>query len=175
MILSDRTILEEIGAKHLSILPLHPDDIQPASVDVHLHNTFIRVRAGVYIDVNTAPVPITETLEVSVYTLLPNQFVLASTLEFIELPNNIMARVEGCSSLMRLGLFSMSGYVDPGWKGRLTLELKNFSSVPIVLQHGMKIGQLSFQYLTSDAKRPYGTSGLGSHYQGQPEATRNLA
>jgi dCTP deaminase len=105
--------------------------------------------------------------------LHPGEFVLGSTLEHIELPNDLVSRVEGKSSLGRLGLLihSTAGYVDPGFKGHLTLELSNVSNLPITLYYGMKIGQLSYVRLSTDAEFPYGSPELGSKYQGQSDPT----
>ena len=107
------------------------------------------------------------------FMLHPGEFVLGSTLEYIELPNDLVSRVEGKSSLGRLGLLihSTAGYVDPGFKGHLTLELSNVSNLPITLYYGMKIGQLSYVRLTTSAEYPYGSPELGSKYQGQSDPT----
>ena len=107
------------------------------------------------------------------FMLLPGEFVLGSTLEHVEVPDDLVARLEGKSSLGRIGLLihSTAGYVDPGWKGHLTLELSNVSSLPVTLYHRMKIGQISFLELSTPAERVYGSAELGSKYQGQVEPT----
>ena len=107
------------------------------------------------------------------FILHPGEFVLGSTSEHIELPAHLVARLEGKSSLGRLGLVihSTAGFVDPGWKGHLTLELSNLSNLPITLFYGMKIGQISFLELTTPATRLYGSKELGSKYQGQSDPT----
>ena len=124
-----------------------------------------------------APQPdLTELLSVAdeeQFVLHPGEFVLGQTLEWVELPDDLVARLEGKSSLGRLGLLihSTAGYVDPGWKGKLTLELSNVAKLPIALYFGMKIGQISFFQMSSPVDRPYGSAGLGSKYQGQSEPT----
>jgi dCTP deaminase len=107
------------------------------------------------------------------FILHPGEFVLGQTLEWVELPSDIVARLEGKSSLGRLGLLihSTAGYVDPGWKGNLTLELSNVASLPIALYFGMRIGQISYFAMSSPVERPYGSMGLGSRYQGQSAPT----
>jgi dCTP deaminase len=107
------------------------------------------------------------------FILHPGEFVLGQTLEWVELPDDVVARLEGRSSLGRLGLLihSTAGYVDPGWKGNLTLELSNVANLPIALYAGMGIGQISFFAMSGPVERPYGTSGLGSKYQGQSTPT----
>jgi dCTP deaminase len=103
------------------------------------------------------------------FILHPGEFVLGSTLERVKLPDDLVARLEGKSSLGRLGLLihSTAGFIDPGWDGHVTLELSNVANLPITIYHGMKIGQLSFVRMTESAEHPYGSSGLGSKYQGQ--------
>ena len=107
------------------------------------------------------------------FILHPGEFVLGQTVEWVELPNDLVARLEGKSSLGRLGLLihSTAGYVDPGWKGNLTLELSNVANLPIALYYGMRIGQISFFRMSSPVDRPYGSAELGSKYQGQSEPT----
>jgi dCTP deaminase len=179
MVLSDRTIREEISAKRIVIDPLDEGCIQPASVDIRLDKKLL-VFAGrhrySYIDVKQNQDGLNEMVEIAEdrpFLLHPGEFVLASTLETIKLPNDIVGRLEGKSSLGRLGLLihSTAGYVDPGWKGHLTLELSNVANLPVTLYYGMKIGQISFLRLTSPAKRVYGSEELGSKYQGQLEPT----
>ncbi len=179
MVLSDRTIKEEIGKGRIIIEPLDPDSIQPASVDVRLDKkllVFRSWRSPFYIDVKENTEGLTEPIEIDdqkPFFLQPGEFVLASTLESISLPDDVVGRLEGKSSLGRIGLLihSTAGYVDPGWQGNLTLELSNVAKLPITLYYGMKIGQISFLRLTSAADRLYGEEGLGSKYQGQTEPT----
>jgi dCTP deaminase len=178
MVLSDRSIRKEIDAGRILIDPLGENAIQPASVDVHLDRGFLVFRNSrvPYIDVRKGAEDLTERVEITddvPFILHPGEFVLGSTLENIGLPNDLVARVEGKSSLGRLGLLihSTAGYVDPGFRGHLTLELSNVANLPITLYFGMKIGQLSYLKLTSEAEFPYGSPELGSKYQGQTDAT----
>lgn len=179
MVLSDRTIKEEIAKGRLIIEPLDPSCIQPASIDVRLDKkllVFKRRGYPFYIDVKQNMDDLTEVVEVnsdSPLFLNPGEFVLASTLESITLPDDIVGRLEGKSSLGRMGLLihSTAGYVDPGWQGHLTLELSNVARLPITLYYEMKIGQISFLRLTSAVDKPYGSAELGSRYQGQTEPT----
>ena len=172
MILSDRTIREEIDAGRIVIDPFDASCIQPSSVDLHVDNQF-RVFANSrypYIDVKEEMPDLTELVEVKPdepFILHPGEFVLGSTAERIGIPNDLVARLEGKSSLGRLGLLihSTAGYVDPGWDGYLTLELSNVATLPITLYPGMKIGQISFFMLTTPADVPYGQA--GNKYQGQ--------
>jgi len=179
MVLSDRTIKEELAKGRIVIDPLEPDCIQPASIDLHLDRKLLVFRtwhSPFYIDVKQSTDNLTELVEISddaPFLLQPREFVLASTLECITLPDDIVARLEGKSSLGRIGLLihSTAGYVDPGWRGHLTLELSNVANLPITLYYKMKIGQISFLHLTSPAERLYGSAELGSKYQGQVEPT----
>ena len=178
MVLSDRTIKEKLLAGDIRIEPLDPDDIQPSSVDLHLGTTFqvFRNSRYPYIDPAREQKGLMEPVEASreePFVLHPGEFVLGTTIERIVLPDDIVARLEGKSSLGRLGLLihSTAGYVDPGWDGRLTLELSNVANLPIVLMPEMAIGQISFMQMTSAVDRPYGTPGLGSKYQGQSDVT----
>ena len=178
MVLSDRSIREEIDAGRILIDPLGENAIQPASVDVHLDRGFLVFRNSrvPYIDVRKGAEDLTERVEITddvPFILHPGEFVLGSTLENIGLPNDLVARVEGKSSLGRLGVLihSTAGYVDPGWNGNLTLELSNVNNLPVTLYYGMKIGQISFTELSSPSDRPYGSADLGSKYQGQKEPT----
>ena len=174
MILSDRTIREEIEAGRIVIDPFDPACVQPSSVDLHVDAEF-RVFANnryPYIDVKQEQPDLTELIETKPdepFILHPGEFVLGSTLERVALPTDLVARLEGKSSLGRLGLLihSTAGYVDPGWDGYLTLELSNVANLPITIYPRMKIGQLSFVQLTEPAERPYGSEGIGSKYQGQ--------
>ena len=179
MVLSDRTIKEEIAGGRIIIEPLEPACIQPASVDVHLDKkllVFKTWRSPFFIDVKQRQEDLTELVEIedeNPFYLQPGEFVLGSTLEDITLPDDIVGRLEGKSSLGRIGLLihSTAGYVDPGWRGHLTLELSNVAKLPITLYYGMKIGQISFLRLTAAAERLYGDESLGSKYQGQVEPT----
>ena len=178
MVLSDRSIKEELEKGRIVIDPLDPQCIQPASVDVHLDSKLLVFRNSqrAYIDVRKNMDDLTEMMEASgdvPFILHPGEFALGSTIEHIELPADLVARLEGKSSLGRIGLVihSTAGYVDPGWKGRLTLELSNMARLPITLYQGMRIGQISFEKLTTPADRLYGSPGLDSKYQGQTEAT----
>jgi dCTP deaminase len=178
MILSDRTIREQIDAGRIVIDPFDPACVQPSSVDLHVDAEFRVFRNNRYpfIDVKQAQ-DLTELVEVKPdepFILHPGEFVLGSTLERVAIPDDLVARLEGKSSLGRLGLLihSTAGYVDPGWDGYLTLELSNVANLPITIYPGMKIGQISFFQLTTPADTPYG--GAGSKYQGQrgPTASR---
>ncbi len=182
MVLSDRSIKAEIEKGRIVIQPLDPLCIQPASVDVHLHRE-LRVFSGrgygLCLDPRIAIDDRTEVRHIpedEPYELKPGEFLLGSTLEYVALPSDIVGRLEGKSSLGRIGLMvhSTAGFVDPGWKGNLTLELSNVSGFPICLSHGIAIGQISFLQLSTPADRPYGSAGLGSKYQGQvgPTPTR---
>ena len=182
MVLSDRTIRKEIESNRIVIDPLGDNCIQPASVDVHLDSHLLLFRGSrqAYIDIRKDQSNLTEMFEIKddePFMLHPNEFVLGSTVEFIGIPDDLVSRLEGKSSLGRVGLLihSTAGYVDPGWKGHLTLELSNVSSLPITLYYGMKIGQLSFSQLTVPADRLYGDPSLGSKYQGQTEPSPSKA
>jgi dCTP deaminase len=177
-VLADRDIRAAIDAGDVVIRPYDATDLQPSSVDLHLDRRFrvFRNNRYPYIDVRAPQPDLTELLEVAddePFVLHPGEFVLGQTLEWVELPNNLVARLEGKSSLGRLGLLihSTAGYVDPGWRGNLTLELSNVANLPIALYAGMKIGQISFFEMSSAVERPYGSPELGSKYQGQSEPT----
>jgi len=179
MVLSDRTIKDEIARGRIIIEPLSPDCIQPASVDLHLDKKLLAFkpqRLPTYIDVRRNLDHLNELVELdedNAFFLNPGEFVLVSTLESITLPDDIVGRLEGKSSLGRIGLLihSTAGYVDPGWQGHLTIELSNVAKLPITLYYKMKIGQISFLRLTTPADRLYGAVELGSKYQGQTEPT----
>ena len=174
MILSDRDIRKAVGDGRIGIEPFDESDVQPSSVDLHvdrLFRTFHNHRHP-YIDVKKPMENLTELVEVpddEAFILHPGEFVLGSTCEYVRLPDDLVARLEGKSSLGRLGLLihSTAGYVDPGFEGHLTLELSNVANLPITIYPGMKVGQISFFELTSAADHPYGTSKVGSKYQGQ--------
>jgi dCTP deaminase len=177
-VLSDRDIRAALEGGEIAIRPYDAADLQPSSVDLHLDRSFrvFRNNRYPYIDVRAPQPDLTELLTVAddePFVLHPGEFVLGQTLEWVELPNDLVARLEGKSSLGRLGLLihSTAGYVDPGWKGNLTLELSNVANLPIALYFGMKIGQISFFKMSSPVDRPYGSPGLGSKYQGQSEPT----
>lgn len=182
MVLSDRDIKSELEAGRIVIEPLDLDDVQPASVDVRLGSNFriFRNSRHTYIDPRNAQPDLTETVVVpegEAFVLHPGQFALGTTLERVGLPDDVLGKLEGKSTLGRLGLMihSTAGYVDPGWQGELTLELSNVATLPIMLWPGMRIGQLSFERMSSPVERPYGSAGLGSHYQGQMGATPSSA
>jgi dCTP deaminase len=177
-VLSDRDIRGAIEAGEVRIDPYDPRDLQPSSVDLHLDRSFrvFRNNRYAFIDVRSPQPDLTELLRVDddePFILHPGEFVLGQTVEWVELPNDLVARLEGKSSLGRLGLLihSTAGYVDPGWKGNLTLELSNVANLPIALYYGMRIGQISFFRMSSTVDRPYGSAELGSKYQGQSEPT----
>lgn len=177
-VLSDHDIRLALESGAITIRPYDPKDLQPSSVDLHLDRRFrvFRNNRYPYIDVRKPQPDLTEIVEIGdddPFILHPGEFVLGQTLEWTELPNDLVARLEGKSSLGRLGLLihSTAGYVDPGWKGNLTLELSNVANLPIALYYGMKIGQISYFKMSSPVDRPYGSPELGSKYQGQSEPT----
>jgi dCTP deaminase len=174
VILSDRSIREDLAAGRIVIEPLDESCIQPSSVDLHIDRFFrvFRNHTMGYIDVKQDVEELTELVEIKdddVFILHPGEFVLGSTAERVALPDDLVARLEGKSSLGRLGLLihSTAGFVDAGWDGHLTLELSNVANLPITLYPGMKIGQISFLRMTTAADVPYGSEGVGSKYQGQ--------
>ena len=174
MVLSDRTIRALLEQGGIEIDPYDPSLLQPSSVDVRVDRYFrvFRNSRYPYIDVKAEQEDLTELVEVEddvPFILHPGEFVLGSTLERIKLPDDLVARLEGKSSLGRLGLLihSTAGFIDPGWDGHVTLELSNVANLPITIYFSMKIGQLSFVQLTEPAESPYGSAGLGSKYQGQ--------
>jgi dCTP deaminase len=179
-VLSDGTIRRLVEEGRIRIDPWDPGMIQPASIDLRLGRSFRvfhnhRIKA---VDLGDPPSGLTELLEVEEdgdFVIHPTEFVLGRTAEAVELPDDVVARIEGKSSLGRLGLIvhATAGFVDPGFRGSLTLEITNFNSVPIVLRPGLPIAQLSFMALDRPAERPYGHPELGSHYHGQTEATES--
>lgn len=178
MVLSDRSIRMALAAGQIMVDPCSPEDIQPSSIDLHLGADFqvFRNSRYPYIDPSREQPGLTEAVSASAeepFVLHPGEFALGTTVERIGLPDNVVGRLEGKSSLGRLGLLihSTAGYVDPGWDGRLTLELSNVANLPILLTPGMKIGQISFSEMTTAVERPYGHPELGSKYQGQTHAT----
>jgi dCTP deaminase len=181
LILSDRDIRAEIARGRIVIDPYTPEAVQPSSIDLHIDRRFrvFRNSRYPYIDVRIDQPDLTELVEVpdhEPFILHPGEFVLGSTLERVTLPDDLVARLEGKSSLGRLGLLihSTAGYVDPGWEGNLTLELSNVANLPITLYYGMKIGQISFQRLTSPVEVGYGDARIGSKYRGQTDPTASL-
>ena len=178
VVLSDRTIRRLLGEGRIEIDPYDESLMQPSSVDVRVDRFFRVFRNSRYpfIDVKEPMDDLTELVEVEdsePFILHPGEFVLGSTLERISLPDDLVARLEGKSSLGRLGLLihSTAGFIDPGWDGHVTLELSNVANLPITIYVGMKIGQLSFVQLSEAAERPYGAAGIGSKYQGQAGPT----
>ena len=174
MLLSDRDIAAEIKSGRVKVDPFDPKMIQPSSVDVRL-DRFFRVFENHRYEVIDPSIEQSElTREVAVapedfFILHPGEFVLASTYEVITLPDDIAGRLEGKSSLGRLGLLthSTAGFIDPGFSGHITLELSNVANLPVKLYPGMKIGQLCLIKLSSSAEHPYGSALYGSRYQGQ--------
>lgn len=182
MLLSDRDIKSQIQLGRIGIEPLDLDLIQPSSMDVRLDRFFRLFDNHKYpfIDPRQEQEDLTRLVAVEngeSFILHPGEFVLGSSFEFVSLPDDIAARLEGKSSLGRLGLLthSTAGFVDPGFKGHVTLELSNTATLPIKLWPGMKIGQLCFFQLSSATENPYGSSKYGSRYQGQrgPTASRS--
>jgi dCTP deaminase len=179
-VLSDGTILRLVEAGRITIDPWDPGRVQPASVDLRLGDSFrvFHNHRTTAIDLREPPSNLTEEVLVEdgePFVIHPGEFALGRTLEWVELPDDIVARIEGKSSIGRLGLIvhATAGFCDPGWKGTLTLELNNLTRVPIKLYAGLPIAQLSFMTLDAPALRPYGHEQLGSHYQGQVEATES--
>ena len=178
VILSDRTIKEELAAGRIVIDPLDEACIQPSSVDLHIDRYFrvFKNHTMSHIDVKQNLEELTELVEIGEddrFMLHPGEFVLGSTSERVALPDDLVARLEGKSSLGRLGLLihSTAGFVDAGWDGQLTLELSNVANLPITLYPGMKIGQISFMRLDRPVEKAYGSGELKSKYQGQAEPT----
>jgi dCTP deaminase len=179
-VLSDGTIRRLVAEGRVRIEPWDESMVQPASVDLRLGTSFRvfhnhRISA---IDLADPPKNLTELVEIGdadSFVIHPGEFVLGSTQEHVELPNDIVARIEGKSSLGRLGLIvhATAGFVDPGFNGTLTLEITNLTRVPIILWPGKPIAQLSFMALDQPAERPYGHPDLGSHYHGQVDATES--
>src|SRR3954453_15835230 len=174
MILSDRSLRVALAEGRILIEPVGGGNIQPSSIDLRVDGLFRVFRnhtAGV-IDVKQDLEDLTELVHIpedGVFMLHPGEFVLGSTAERIVVPNDLVARIEGKSSLGRLGLFihSPAGFIDAGFDGHITLELSNVANLPITIYPGMKIGQVSFLTMTTPADVPYGASSLGSKYQGQ--------
>jgi dCTP deaminase len=174
MVLSDRTIGRLIDDGRIEIDPYDAALLQPSSLDVRVDRYFRVFRNNRYphIDVKREQEDLTEQVEIDdeqPFILHPGEFVLGSTLERVRLPDDLVARLEGKSSLGRLGLLihSTAGFIDPGFDGHVTLELSNVANLPITIYHAMKIGQLSFMQLSEPTSTPYGSDSLGSKYQGQ--------
>ena len=167
MILSDKTIRALLSSGQLEINPLEDVQIQPASIDIRLGNSFSIIETDIGMPVHMDSVINYRNIKSEKYLLLPSQFVLATTMEYIRLSDNMTAFVEGRSSIGRLGLFIQNaGWVDPGFEGEITLELFNASNCAIELHAGRRIGQLVFAQLDRDAEKPY-----RGKYQGQRGAT----
>lgn len=181
MILSDAEIEREISEGNLGINPYDRDRLQPASYDVLLGDTFrvFEKSHRTFIDPRNIPEDLTKLVKIDkggYFVLHPNELVLGATVEYWRFSDRIVGRLEGKSSLGRIGLLihATAGFFDPGFQGTGTLELANVAGLPILLYPGMAIGQMSFAYLSSPSRRLYGDASLGSHYQGQvdPEASR---
>jgi dCTP deaminase len=174
VLLSDRDIAAELESGRIALEPWDPEMLQPSSVDFRLDRYFRVFENHRYPHIDPAADQSDLTREVEPegdepFILHPGEFVLGSTLEVVSLPDDLAARVEGKSSLGRLGLLThaTAGFVDPGFSGHVTLELANVATLPILLYPGMKIGQLCFFRLSSPSEHPYGSSRYGSRYQGQ--------
>jgi dCTP deaminase len=179
-VLSDGTILRLVEEGRLRIEPWDPALVQPASVDLRLGDSFrvFHNHKAEAIDLRDPPTNLTEEVKIDPgepFVIHPGEFCLGRTAEWVELPDDIVARIEGKSSLGRLGLIvhATAGFCDPGWRGTLTLELNNLTRIPIKLYPGILIAQLSFMTLDAPALKPYGHEDLGSHYQGQVDATES--
>jgi dCTP deaminase len=178
MVLSDRTIRAEIESGRLCFDPYDPDLVQPSSVDVRVDRHF-RVFHNArypYIDVRQPMDDLTELItvgEAEPFILHPGEFVLGQTLERVRIPDDLVGRLEGKSSLGRMGLLihSTAGFCDAGFEGNLTLELSNVANLPITIYYGMPIGQISFMRMDAPVEHPYGSNRTGSKYQGQAEPT----
>jgi dCTP deaminase len=184
VLLSDRDIKAEISAGRVALEPYTESMIQPSSIDVRLDRWFrvFENHKYPYIDPSQEQPDLTRMIEPDgdePFVLHPGEFVLGSTFEVVSLPDDIAGRLEGKSSLGRLGLLthSTAGFIDPGFSGHVTLELSNVANLPIVLYPGMKIGQLCLFRLSSPAEHPYGSEKYGSRYQGQrgPTPSRSFA
>ena len=179
-VLSDGTIRRLVDEGRIRIEPWDPDLVQPASVDLLLGNSFrvFHNHRAAAIDLRDPPTNLTEHVPIDdgeAFVIHPGEFVLGVTKEWVSLPDDVVARIEGKSSLGRLGLIvhATAGFVDPGFSGTLTLEITNLTRIPIKLWPGLAFAQLSFMTLDRAAERPYGHPDLGSHYHGQLEATES--
>ena len=182
MLLSDRDIATAIESDRLRIDPFDPELIQPSSIDVRMDSLFRVFNNSKYTHIDPKAEMPDLTTEVKVpegepFVLHPGEFVLAATLEHFSLPDDLAGRLEGKSSLGRLGLLthSTAGFIDPGFSGHITLELSNVANLPITLWPGMKVGQLALFKMSSPAQTPYGSDKLGSKYQGQRGPTPSKA
>jgi dCTP deaminase len=182
VLLSDRDIRAEVAGGRVRLDPYNPEMIQPSSIDVRIDRYFrlFDNHKYAFIDPALDQPDLTRVVEVEPdepFVLHPGEFVLGSTYELVSLPDDVAARLEGKSSLGRLGLLthSTAGFIDPGFSGHVTLELSNVATLPILLWPGMKIGQMCFFRLSSASERPYGSGASGSRYQGQrgPTASRS--
>ncbi|NQX11604.1 dCTP deaminase [Microbacteriaceae bacterium VKM Ac-2855] len=182
MLLSDRDIKAELASGRVGLEPHDPAMVQPSSIDVRLDRYFRLFDNHKYPFIDPAAdqpelTRLVETAQGEPFILHPGEFVLGSTYEQVSLPDDIAARLEGKSSLGRLGLLthSTAGFIDPGFTGHVTLELSNVATLPITLWPGMKIGQMCFFRLSSSAEKPYGSAEYASRYQGQrgPTASRS--
>src|SRR3954453_15537857 len=178
MLLSDRDITAAIAEGRLGIEPYDKALVQPSSIDVRLDRFFRVFNNARYTPIDPAEqqddlTTLVEPQGDDPFVLHPGEFVLGSTLEIVSIPDDLAARLEGKSSLGRLGLLthSTAGFVDPGFSGHLTLELSNVANLPITLYEGMPIGQISFMRMDGPVERPYGSGETGSKYQGQAEPT----
>jgi dCTP deaminase len=178
VVLSDATISRFLREGRIEIDPYDESLLQPSSVDVRVDRLFrvFHNNRYPYIDVKVEQSELTELVEADdgqPFVLHPGEFVLGSTLERVKLPDDLVARLEGKSSLGRLGLLihSTAGFIDPGWDGHVTLELSNVANLPITIYPGMKIGQFSFMQMTEPAAMPYGSTEIGSKYKGQQGPT----
>jgi dCTP deaminase len=182
VLLSDRDLRKELDSGRLGLDPWDEAMLQPSSIDVRLdrffrvfqNSRYTHIDPSIQQDELTTPV---ETADGDNFVLHPGEFVLGSTFEQVSLPDDLAGRLEGKSSLGRLGLLthSTAGFIDPGFTGHITLELSNVANLPITLWPGMKIGQLCLFRLSSPAERPYGSAGVGSRYQGQRGPTPSRA
>ena len=181
-VLSDGTIRRLVEAGRVVIDPWDPGMVQPASIDLRLGPSFrvFHNHRAAAIDLRDPPTNLTEEVVIAgdePFVIHPGEFALGRTQEYVEIPDDLVSRIEGKSSLGRLGLIvhATAGFVDPGFSGHVTLELSNVATLPIMLYPGMKIGQLCFFRLSSPAENPYGSGKYGSHYQGQrgPTASRS--
>jgi dCTP deaminase len=179
-VLSDGTIRRLVEEGRIVMEPWDPGLVQPASVDLRLGDSFrvFHNHRAAAIDLRQPPTNLTEEVVIGAdeaFVIHPGEFVLGRTLERVALPDDVVARIEGKSSIGRLGLIvhATAGFVDPGFNGSLTLEITNLTRIPIKLYAGLPIAQLSFMTLDAPAERPYGSAELGSHYQGQLAATES--
>jgi dCTP deaminase len=182
MLLSDRDIRAEVSSGRVGVEPFDPSMIQPSSIDVRIDRYFRVFENHRYPHIDPAVeqpdlTRLVQPADQDPFVLHPGEFVLASTYEVITLPDDVAGRLEGKSSLGRLGLLthSTAGFIDPGFSGHVTLELSNVATLPIMIWPGMKIGQLCLFRLSSPAEHPYGSGEYGSRYQGQrgPTASRS--